>query len=359
MPKTGQTSDCESVMAAVTWAEHYRRHSPVHSGYALDRRIERKEPTPRKDGGYRTSGNFARYASGHCVPSIHRLMHMDASADMDYLLYLSLWRVLRHPPEEDTLWDQLWELDHRLSCRLFSPSVPGEESRGRRSLTARTLLDLAVQGDEHALTALLLLLREECADHAFSAGFDDAESRAYARDHAQLAWLAAQRACQCLVFLLCGPTFTPARTVLVARVRQQYLDGVEFEGRRLALTHYDFIGLAEQVRKELPKQLALAHPASTLPLGRAEEYDPVDRRRALRRLLRGDWGGAWRDQMTVPIQEPDGTITDALQRQPYAPRKIRLEVAPFTRGKPKDRLPSFCTRAVDILKRDLGAHWVD
>jgi hypothetical protein len=183
----------DTVLATIDWSHAILRCQGVGSGYALDK------------GDH--SGRYAKYLRGDASPSIYEVLRLERECPGTRMRFLHPLYELLSQPWIIRLERFLWTLQPWLQCRVVGTS--GLHLSGVMTLkaTRRRLLDLTVQGDGFALTALLI--------YSILAG--------RARDEVVML-TAKERSWQCLLICLASGEFFPLTRLLTARVRQQILD---------------------------------------------------------------------------------------------------------------------------------------
>ena len=342
--------DVEKVIATPLWVQDLLRESRQPSPNAFDAKLRPDKKKIRNDGaGISTSGLIARYSRGDSSPSrsMREWLIYVWQYDVEMLDH-PLWKQLRDPglTRIERVSIQL-EIDSFLCSRLFGPRTPGDVALRPRSHTSVTRRKLAAQGDEYALSALITLLDEEVESATPWPDAEDPKDRLEEARHDLNLLPVGEDICHCLVLLISDTRFHPARTALVARMRQRILDSITSRNGRLATTHYDFIGLADDVARLRARTLS-PHDL---------RWSPPARRRFHLDLLAGKLDPELALRLCVPRLLMDGTIDDPLQRVSCIPRPIRLELPPTDDGRQGER--GYGKIAKRILREGLGEYWVD
>ena len=335
------------VLLAPCWMQAFLQETGHANGYQLERGYRGEFSYRRPDGaGKSTSSLFDRYARGDSMPCGKKRAWLKTLAPKsDAFLESPLVELLEASTADDFVgWIHLVDLAPHLACKILT-STPSEDGEGNdidlRDITPRLLNDLSVQGDEYALTCLLAMVSEY--------GWLDTPHDPNDLDQPEIHHLRRRQriviaACHCLVFFLTLPHFRPVRTVLVALIRQRFLDVRSPPDHVLLLERYDFIAIGEKV--EQIKQRVLGK----------KMHHPQHQRRFYRELLAGAHGHRIVQLLSIPFECLDGMPHHPLARLCYVPRAIELEIfRPHMRG---PRQIHFGKKAKATLQTELGDYWV-
>jgi hypothetical protein len=212
----------DAVLATLIWSHGVMRERQAPSGYALDERDR--------------SGRYGRYLRGDMPPSIYEVLSQARDFPSTRQRFVHPLFDLLSQPWSVRLEAFLIGLQPYLQCRVRSAAGVNLYAEKPSSPTPRRLLDLTVQGDGYALTALL------------------AYSILGVRNREQEAMLAAkERAWQCLMVCFASGEFYPLTRLLTARIRQRVLDRGPNDFLALDTATPDPVRIVEQLREIAPE----------------------------------------------------------------------------------------------------------
>lgn len=235
---------CERILATIDWADQVLRDYGVQSGYGMDGVLRmgrygwsRRTRAPRGSQAKApiAPGRFARYLRGDCVPSRDVIEQLDAGDGLAHARFFHpLYRVLQVGRDGYQEWEGqssveevVDELDRRLPFRL-TRYVDHGYTYEHKPMTRRRLLDLTACGDGYAVAALLMAVLQADGEEALLAG---------------------QCAFQCMVLAFARGEFPSTWPLVAARIRQQVLDRVVFDGKALDTTSIDLVAAVSTARQ--------------------------------------------------------------------------------------------------------------
>lgn len=326
---------CERVLATVEWADAALREHKVESGYAMDAvlrgdaQTERRRKNRKDDSGPSESpppSKFARYQRGDSVPSWQVIEQLFRGGDAAGRFSHPLFDVLKvglagyqSADGDEIVLQALWDAERRIDQRL-SRYIDAGIRFERLAMTRRRLRDLASCGDSYALTALLCGAME--------------------LHHQELdPLLAAQRAFQCMVLMFARGEFGTTWPLLAARVRQQVLDRLEFEGRALDTASVDMAAAIDCARRVIALK---------------EFAEPSVRASRRRQLLRHWLDSADQDVTAITPR----IVSSQVARNARANRPVVLQMLSTPRGR-FGHVRDYGKSAKAVLRAALGDYVKD